>query len=96
MGRLLFSKLIYYQTIILNKMGEQYKIIEYSLIILFIVILEKPLRVRAGSGLGGGPERGQPQAGLPQPGRRVHGEPPRPDPPAEAAGAAYGAEVLRA
>jgi NADH-ubiquinone oxidoreductase chain 2 len=35
--RLLFSKLIYYQTIILNKMGEQYKIIEYSLIILFIV-----------------------------------------------------------
>ena len=38
MGRLLFSKLIYYQTIILNKMGEQYKIIEYSLIILFIVI----------------------------------------------------------
>jgi len=38
MGRLLFSKLIYYQTFILNKMGEQYKIIEYSLIILFIVI----------------------------------------------------------
>ena len=38
MGRLLFSKLIYYETIILNKMGEQYKIIEYSLIILFIVI----------------------------------------------------------
>jgi NADH:ubiquinone oxidoreductase subunit 2 (subunit N) len=37
MDRLLFSKLIYYQTIILNKMGEQYKIIEYSLIILFIV-----------------------------------------------------------
>jgi NADH-ubiquinone oxidoreductase chain 2 len=35
--RLLFSKLIYYQTIILNKMGEQYKIIEYSLIILFII-----------------------------------------------------------
>ena len=35
--RLLFTKLIYYQTIILNKMGEQYKIIEYSLIILFIV-----------------------------------------------------------
>lgn len=37
MDKLLFSKLIYYQTIILNKMGEQYKIIEYSLIILFIV-----------------------------------------------------------
>jgi NADH-ubiquinone oxidoreductase chain 2 len=36
--RLVFTKLIYYQTIILNKMGEQYKIIEYSLIILFIVI----------------------------------------------------------
>lgn len=36
--RLLFTKLIYYQTIILNKMGEQYKIIEYSLIILFIII----------------------------------------------------------
>ena len=37
LDRLLFSKLIYYQTIILNKMGEQFKIIEYSLIILFIV-----------------------------------------------------------
>jgi len=37
-NRLLFSKLIYYQTMIVNKMGEQYKIIEYSLIILFIVI----------------------------------------------------------
>jgi NADH-ubiquinone oxidoreductase chain 2 len=37
MDKLLFSKLVYYQTIILNKMGEQYKIIEYSLIILFIV-----------------------------------------------------------
>lgn len=36
--RLLFTKLIYYETIILNKMGEQFKIIEYSLIILFIVI----------------------------------------------------------
>lgn len=35
--KLLFSKLIYYQTIIVNKMGEQFKIIEYSLIILFIV-----------------------------------------------------------
>ena len=37
LDRLLFSKLVYYQTIILNKMGEQFKIIEYSLIILFIV-----------------------------------------------------------
>lgn len=37
MDKLLFSKLIYYQTIIINKMGEQFKIIEYSLIILFIV-----------------------------------------------------------
>jgi len=37
LDRLLFSRLIYYQTIILNKMGEQFKIIEYSLIILFIV-----------------------------------------------------------
>jgi hypothetical protein len=34
---ILFTKLVYYQTVILNKMGEQYKIIEYSLIILFIV-----------------------------------------------------------
>lgn len=37
MGRLMFSKLIYYETIILNKMAEQFKIIEYSLIILFIL-----------------------------------------------------------
>jgi NADH-ubiquinone oxidoreductase chain 2 len=35
--RLLFTKLIYYGTLLLNKMGEQFKIIEYSLIILFIV-----------------------------------------------------------
>lgn len=35
--RLLFTKLIYYKTLIVNKMGEQFKIIEYSLIILFIV-----------------------------------------------------------
>jgi NADH:ubiquinone oxidoreductase subunit 2 (subunit N) len=34
----MFTKLSYYDTIILNKMGEQFKIIEYSLIILFIVI----------------------------------------------------------
>lgn len=38
MDRLIFTKLTFYQTIILNKMGEQFKIIEYSLIILFIVI----------------------------------------------------------
>lgn len=37
MDRLLFSKLTYYNTVILNKMGEQYKIIEYSLIIIFVV-----------------------------------------------------------
>lgn len=37
LGKFIFSKWIYYQTIILNKMGEQYKIIEYSLIMLFIV-----------------------------------------------------------
>lgn len=36
--KLLFTKLIYYETIILNKMSEQFKIIEYPLIILFIVI----------------------------------------------------------
>nr|YP_009759699.1 NADH dehydrogenase subunit 2 [Bipolaris sorokiniana]QIQ48911.1 NADH dehydrogenase subunit 2 [Bipolaris sorokiniana] len=36
-GRFLFTKLIYYGTLLLNKMGEQFKIIEYSLIILFIV-----------------------------------------------------------
>ena len=36
-NRILFTKLIYYGTLITNKMGEQYKIIEYSLIILFIV-----------------------------------------------------------
>ena len=35
--RLLFTKLVYYRTVIVNKMGEQFKIIEYSLIILFIV-----------------------------------------------------------
>jgi NADH-ubiquinone oxidoreductase chain 2 len=35
--RLLFTKLTYYRTLIVNKMGEQFKIIEYSLIILFIV-----------------------------------------------------------
>ena len=35
--KILFTKLIYYGTLITNKMGEQFKIIEYSLIILFIV-----------------------------------------------------------
>jgi NADH-ubiquinone oxidoreductase chain 2 len=34
----LFTKLIYYQTVLTNKTGEQFKIIEYSLIILFIII----------------------------------------------------------
>ena len=37
MYRLVFTKLQYYETEIVNKMGEQYKIIEYSLIILFVV-----------------------------------------------------------
>ena len=36
-NKILFTKLIFYGTLITNKMGEQYKIIEYSLIILFIV-----------------------------------------------------------
>jgi NADH-ubiquinone oxidoreductase chain 2 len=36
-NRMLFTKLIYYGTLITNKMGEQFKIIEYSLVILFIV-----------------------------------------------------------
>jgi len=36
-ARFLFTKIIYYGTLLLNKMGEQFKIIEYSLIILFIV-----------------------------------------------------------
>jgi NADH-ubiquinone oxidoreductase chain 2 len=35
--KLIFSKLIYYSTLLLSKMGEQFKIIEYSLIILFII-----------------------------------------------------------
>ena len=37
MVKLLFNKLIYYNTNIINKMGEQFKIIEYPLIILFII-----------------------------------------------------------
>ena len=36
--RLLFYRFIYYTTNIINKMGEQFKIIEYSLILLFITI----------------------------------------------------------
>lgn len=37
LGRLLFNKFIYYRTNITNKKGEQFKIIEYPLIILFII-----------------------------------------------------------
>jgi NADH-ubiquinone oxidoreductase chain 2 len=36
-NKIIFTKLIYYGTLITNKMGEQFKIIEYALIILFIV-----------------------------------------------------------
>ena len=35
--KLLFKKLIFYKTNIINKKGEQFKIIEYPLIILFII-----------------------------------------------------------
>ena len=35
--RILLTTFIYYGSLLLNKMGEQFKIIEYSLIILFIV-----------------------------------------------------------
>ena len=35
--RLLFYKFLYYKTKIINKMGEQFQIIEYSLILLFII-----------------------------------------------------------
>jgi NADH-ubiquinone oxidoreductase chain 2 len=38
MDRLMFTKLSYYHTIILNKIGEQFKIPQYSLIIFIIVI----------------------------------------------------------
>jgi len=34
----LFTKIHYYQTMIINKVGEQFKITEYSLIIAFIII----------------------------------------------------------
>jgi len=37
LSKLLFYKFVYYRTEITNKMGEQFKIIEYPLIILFIV-----------------------------------------------------------
>ena len=36
-ARFLFTKIIYYGTLLLNKTGEQFKFIDYSLIILFIV-----------------------------------------------------------
>ena len=38
LGQLFLYNFLYYRTKIVNKMGEQYKIIEYPLIILFIVI----------------------------------------------------------
>ena len=37
LNKLLFYNFIYYRTKIINKMGEQFKIIEYPLIILFII-----------------------------------------------------------
>jgi NADH-ubiquinone oxidoreductase chain 2 len=37
LNNLLLNKLIYYKTKITNKMGEQFKIIEYPLILLFII-----------------------------------------------------------
>jgi NADH-ubiquinone oxidoreductase chain 2 len=36
--KLLFNNFIYYKTNIINKKGEQFKIIEYPLILLFIII----------------------------------------------------------
>jgi NADH-ubiquinone oxidoreductase chain 2 len=36
--KLMFYKFVFYRTRIINKMGEQFKIIEYPLIILFIII----------------------------------------------------------
>jgi len=36
-NRILFTKLIYHESFVTNKMGEQFKITEYSLMILFIV-----------------------------------------------------------
>jgi NADH-ubiquinone oxidoreductase chain 2 len=37
LNKLMFYKLLYYRTKIVNKMGEQFKIIEYPLILLFII-----------------------------------------------------------
>jgi len=37
LNKLVFYKLLYYRTKIVNKMGEQFKIIEYPLILLFII-----------------------------------------------------------
>ena len=37
LNKLLFYNLLYYKTKITNKMGEQFKIIEYPLILLFII-----------------------------------------------------------
>jgi len=37
LNKLFFYKLLYYRTKIVNKMGEQFKIIEYPLILLFII-----------------------------------------------------------
>ena len=37
LSKILFSNFIYYKTNIINKMGEQFKIIEYPLILLFII-----------------------------------------------------------
>jgi NADH-ubiquinone oxidoreductase chain 2 len=38
LGKLFLYNFLYYRTKIVNKMGEQYKIIEYPLILLFIII----------------------------------------------------------
>jgi NADH-ubiquinone oxidoreductase chain 2 len=37
LSKLIFYKFLYYKTKIINKMGEQFKIIEYPLILLFII-----------------------------------------------------------
>jgi len=37
LNNLIFNKFVYYRTKILNKMGEQFKIIEYPLILLFVI-----------------------------------------------------------
>ena len=37
LNNILFNKFVFYRTKILNKMGEQFKIIEYPLILLFVV-----------------------------------------------------------